>query len=48
MFCRELEAWYTDESTWPTDRSWRVFKAWFDVEQFDLIDDVGTGPLEDE
>ncbi len=29
IFCRELEAWYTDARTWPEDRSWWVFKAWF-------------------
>jgi len=48
IFCRELYGWYTDERIWPQDRSWRVFKAWFDIEHFDLIEDVGAGPLEDE
>lgn len=48
IFCRELNGWYTDKRTWPKDRSWRVFKAWFDIEHFDLIEDVGAGPLEDE
>ncbi len=48
IFCRELEAWYTDAHTWPKDRSWRVFKEWFDTEHFDVIEDLVAGPLEDE
>ncbi len=37
-----------DESMWPKDRSWRVFKAWFDIEHFDIIEDLVAAPLEDE
>jgi hypothetical protein len=25
IFCRELEGWYTDETTWPQDRGLAVF-----------------------
>ncbi len=46
IFCRELYGWYTDESMWPKDRSWRVFKAWFDIEHFDVIEDLVAAPLE--
>jgi len=45
IFCRELAGWYTDEQVWPTDRSLRVFKQWFDVEHFDVVEDVGVSPL---
>jgi hypothetical protein len=45
IFCRELQGWYTLESLWPRDRSLKVFKQWFDVEHFDLIEDVGWGPI---
>lgn len=48
IFCRELEAWYTDVDTWPKDRSLSVFRQWFDIEHFDVIEDVGTGSIEDE
>jgi hypothetical protein len=48
IFCRELEGWYTLESLWPQDRSLRVFKQWFEIEHFDLIEDVGRGPIEND
>ncbi len=48
IFCRELEGWYTDEETWPKDRSLKVFKQWFDVEHFDVVEDAGRGPIEDD
>jgi len=48
IFCRELEAWYTDEDTWPKRRTFKLFKQWFDVEHFDLVQDVGHGPIEND
>ena len=48
IFCRELQGWYTLESLWPQDRGLRVFKQWFEIEHFDLIEDVGNGPIEND
>ena len=48
IFCRELFSWYTDESVWPRDRSLRAFKRWFEVEHFDLVEDVGRVPIEND
>lgn len=48
IFCRELNGWYTDGRTWPKERPWSVFKAWFDIEHFDVIEDLVAAPLEDE
>lgn len=48
IFCRELEGWYRDEDLWPLDRSVRLFKQWFDVEHYDLVEDVGRGLLEND
>jgi hypothetical protein len=48
IFCRQLNGWYTEESLWPKDRSWRVFKAWFDIEHIDVIEDLVDAALEDE
>jgi hypothetical protein len=45
IFCRELFSWHTDESVWPRNRSLLVFKQWFDVEHFDLVEDVGRVPI---
>ena len=30
MFVEQLASWFTDESTWPVDRSIDVFCCWFD------------------
>lgn len=48
IFCRELEGWYTDEEVWPKDRSLKVFKQWFDVQHFEIVEDVGRGPIEND
>ena len=48
IFCRKLAGWYTDEETWPKDCSLKVFKQWFDVEHFDVVEDVGRAPILDD
>ena len=48
IFCRELDGWCTDEDVWPTDRSLKVFKQWFDVQRYEIVEDVGRGPIEND
>jgi hypothetical protein len=48
IFCRELEAWFTDEECWPRDRGLRRFKEWFEIEHLELVEDVGRGPIEND
>jgi hypothetical protein len=48
IFCRELEGWYTDVDVWPKDRSLKVFKQWFDVQHYEVVEDVGRGPIEND
>ena len=48
IFCNELVGWYRDEEMWPKERSLKMFKQWFDVEHFDLVEDVGRGPIEND
>jgi hypothetical protein len=48
IFCRELEGWYTDVSVWPKDRSLKVFKQWFDVQHYEVVEDVGSRPIEND
>lgn len=48
IFCRELEAWFTDEECWPRDRSLKRFKEWFEIEHLNLVEDVGRGPIEND
>ncbi len=40
IFERELEAWHTDESAWPTARTFEVFCEWFDIEMHSIVEDL--------
>ncbi len=48
IFEQELEAWFTDESVWPQDRSWKVFNEWFDYEMHSIVFDMVSKPIEKE
>lgn len=40
IFEHELSGWYTDPEMWPKDRSWDVFKEWFDYEVQSMVFDM--------
>ena len=40
LFERELEPWAADQAHWPTDRSFEMFLAWFDVMFSPTVDDM--------
>lgn len=42
FFELELESWMATAAHWPSDRSYEVFKEWFDVRVADMVLDVGT------
>lgn len=43
LFERELAGWYTDEQTWPAERSASLFDAWFELEIHSMVwDTAGT------
>ena len=44
----ELEAWYTDASLWPTNRTMKKFDQWFDVECHTVVIDTLDAPLVDD
>ena len=49
LFEAELEGWYTDPTLWPKNRSFKMFKEWFDIECHTvLIDTVGGEIYDDE
>jgi len=48
IFCCELEAWFRFEEDWPRDRSFKVFKQWFTFEHFEIVEDVGRVPIEND
>ena len=39
FFERELWAWHTDPTDWPTNRTFTTFCEWFDVEFHSIIED---------
>lgn len=42
LFRKELEDWYTDRKAWPVNRTYKMFREWFDVsyhlDAFDIED----------
>lgn len=47
IFESELWAWHTDEAGWPQDRTFAMFKEWFDVELHSVIEDLCADELFD-
>ncbi|MEE4295603.1 MAG: hypothetical protein V2J20_03180 [Wenzhouxiangella sp.] len=48
LFEEELFGWHTDESAWPKNRTFKMFREWFIIEQHSLILDFCDSPLETE
>jgi len=48
IFDAELEAWHTERSNWPKDRSFSMFLEWFDITLVSLIEDLCEGPIFDD
>lgn len=45
MFEQELDSWYTDPDLWPKDRSFKIFKTFFDVQICTMVFDLGAGMI---
>ena len=48
IFSEQLAGWFTDERTWPADRSFDVFSRWFDYRHHSVLIDLCDEPLTDE
>jgi hypothetical protein len=48
IFEIELEGWYTDPDLWPKQRSYRLFKEWFEPELHTVLIDLGDGAIFDD
>lgn len=48
FFEHELLLWYTDESLWPEELSYEMFKEWFEVECHSVVENVVDGPILEE
>lgn len=45
IFENELADWYTAEEAWPKNRTFAMFKEWFDVSFVSVINDLAAEPL---
>lgn len=45
IFVNELNDWCTDESGWPTNRTYKMFCDWFDVEVHSMVLDLEEFPV---
>ncbi len=48
LFEAELGSWYTDPGLWPSKRTLKLFKEWFNVEYHSVIEDTVGGELYDD
>jgi hypothetical protein len=48
ILSEQLAGWFTDEKTWPADRSFDVFCRWFDYQHHSVLIDLCDEPLTDE
>lgn len=40
IFEAELEGWHTDESAWPKNRTFSMFREWFEFEFHSVVEDL--------
>ena len=48
LFECELEGWYTDPAVWPNNRTYALFKTWFEVECHTVLLDTLGGLIVDD
>lgn len=48
IFDAELHAWHTEASDWPANRTFQIFRDWFDIAFVCAIEDLGSGLIHDD
>ena len=49
VFENELYGWHTNETAWPKNRTLAMFKKWFEIELYSMVEDVcGEEFIDDE
>ena len=48
IFCDQMNNWYVDESVWIQNRTYKIFKEWFDFSIHTMIWDTMDTPIEKE
>lgn len=46
LFSEQLHNWYTDESMWPQNRTFKMFGEWFSYSLYTMIFDTQKGFIE--
>ncbi len=41
IFESELDSWMADPDVWPQNRTYKIFKEWFDLQVSDIVFDLG-------
>lgn len=45
IFESELDSWMTNPNVWPKNRSYKIFKEWFEVRVSDSVFDLAKGSV---
>ena len=48
FFCDQMNHWYTDEKMWAQDRTFKLFKEWFNYKMHSMVWDTLEEPIEKE
>ena len=48
IFESELHGWHTDEAGWPKGRDFAMFKAWFEIKVYSVVEDLCNYEIFDE
>jgi hypothetical protein len=48
FFCDQMNHWYTDETMWVQNRTFKLFKEWFDYRMHSMVWDTLDDPIEKE
>jgi len=48
FFCDQMNGWYSDETMWVQNRSFKLFKEWFDYKMHSMVWDTLEDPIEKE
>jgi hypothetical protein len=45
IFLSELQSWCLDPDAWPSPRSYELFREWFSIRFYDLVEDLSEDRL---
>ena len=48
IFEEELAGWHTDESAWPKNRTFEMFRKWFSFEFHSVVEDLCNYEISDD